>query len=67
MLEEFEILKTTELPLGEGLVHHGGRHMKMVKDDSGCWWLCDKEADPGKDLAKQGCWSCDKVIFTRGG
>jgi len=65
--EKFDVMKTTESELGHGLVHRGGRHMKMVKDNGGNWWLCDKTADPKKDLFTQGCWGCDEVIFTRGG
>jgi len=65
--EEPEILKTTETELGHGIVHHGGRHMRMFRDRNGNWWLCNDDADPQKDPKKQGCWSCDQIIFTRGG
>ena len=64
-----EIGETTKLEgyFGHGVTHHGGRPMKMVKDKEGNWWVCDKNADPNKDPKKQGCWSCDQLIFTRGG
>jgi hypothetical protein len=32
------------------------RPMKVVVNGKGNPWICDREADPSKDLAEQGCW-----------
>jgi streptogramin lyase len=45
--------------------HEAARPMKVVVDKSGCTWLCDADADEGKDLSEQGCWNCKDVAFTR--
>jgi hypothetical protein len=49
----------------EGSVHHAARPMKVVADNMGTRWLCDKEVDERKDLRKQGCWQCGELAFTR--
>ncbi len=52
---------------GHGVYHPGGRPMKVYVDDDGIMYLCDKDIDPNKPLKEQACWTCDKVLFTRGG
>ncbi len=51
--------------LGHGVVHPGARPMKVFLDDDGCMWLCDKDIDPTKGYAEQGCWRCKDMVFTR--
>ncbi len=53
--------------IGEGIVHEGARPMKVYVDDDGIMYLCDKDIDPSRPLKEQACWTCDKVLFTRGG
>lgn len=53
--------------LGHGVYHPSARPMKVYVDDDGVIYLCDKNIDPLKPLKEQGCWTCDKVLFTRGG
>ena len=53
--------------LGEGIYHPGARPMSVFVDDDGIMYLCDKDIDPKKPLKEQACWTCDKVLFTRGG
>ena len=53
--------------LGEGPVHESARPMKVFVGDDGYMYLCDKDIDPNKPLREQACWSCDEVLFTRGG
>ncbi|MDP8206572.1 MAG: hypothetical protein P9L92_07930 [Candidatus Electryonea clarkiae] len=53
--------------LGHGVVHPGARPMKVYVDDNGIMYLCDKDVDPDQPLAEQACWTCDQVLFTRGG
>jgi hypothetical protein len=51
-----------------GLYHHEpSRPIKFVKDNEGYGWLCDKKADPMRDLRVQGCWRCDEMAFPEGG
>lgn len=52
---------------GQGVYHPGARPMKVYVDDDGVLYLCDKDIDPSKPLKDQACWTCDKVLFTRGG
>lgn len=52
---------------GHGVVHPGARPMKVYVDDDGVMYLCDTDIDPSKSLKEQACWTCDKVLFTRGG
>jgi len=53
--------------LGHGIVHPSARPMKVYVED-GIMYLCDKELEPDKSLKNQAyCWTCDKVLFTRGG
>ncbi len=60
--------KAQEKPvLGEGIVHESARPMKVYVDDNGVMYLCDRDIDPNKPLKQQACWTCDKVMFTRGG
>ena len=59
--------KKEKLTLGEGVFHPGARPMKVFVDDNGVMFLCDKNIDPNKPLKEQACWTCDQVIFTRGG
>lgn len=59
--------KEEEVKLGEGIYHPGARPMKVYVDDDGVLYLCDKDIDPDKPLKEQACWTCDKVLFTRGG
>ena len=53
--------------LGHGVYHPGARPMKVFVDDDGVMYLCDKNIDPDKSLKEQACWTCDQVLFTRGG
>jgi len=53
--------------VGSGVVHEGARPMKVFVGDDGIMYLCDKNIDPSKSLKEQACWTCDKVLFTRGG
>ena len=53
--------------LGHGIYHPSARPMKVLVDDDGVMYLCDKDIDPDKPLKEQACWTCDKVVFTRGG
>ena len=60
--------KKKEKPvLGAGVYHPGARPMEVYVDDDGIMYLCDKDIDPNKPLKDQACWTCDKVLFTRGG
>ena len=60
--------KKEEKPaLGEGVVHPGARPMKVYVADDGIMYLCDKDINPQKPLKDQACWTCDQVLFTRGG
>jgi hypothetical protein len=45
--------------------HTAARPMKVVVDEKGCNWLCDREVDEGGDLEAQGCWRCSEMAFTR--
>ena len=45
--------------------HQSARPMKVVKDQDGELWLCDKGVDPNKDLREQECWNCREMPFTR--
>lgn len=51
--------------LGNGIYHPGARPMKVVIDNRGNWWLCDKNTSLNKDLKAQGCWRCQDMAFTR--
>lgn len=54
--------------LGNGIFHPSARPMKIVKDKSKVFWLCDSDCAPKKPCALLGgCWTLDQVIFTRGG
>jgi len=61
---------TTEKPekpiLGKGIYHPSARPMKVYVD-AGIMYLCDEKIDPQRPLKEQACWTCDKVLFTRGG
>lgn len=59
--------KKDEAKLGHGVVHPSARPMKVYVDDNGVMYLCDKDIDPNKPLRQQACWTCDQVLFTRGG
>jgi hypothetical protein len=45
--------------------HTPARPMKVIIDDKGTPWLCDKGVDPEGSLAEQGCWNCGEIAFTR--
>ena len=45
--------------------HHAARPMKVVADEAGTRWICDKEVDERRDLRQQGCWKCGELAFTR--
>jgi len=47
--------------------HKPARPLKFFKDANGDGWLCDKNIDPGADLAAQGCWRCEEMAFPTGG
>jgi len=49
----------------EARTHHAARPMKVVADEAGTRWLCDKMVDERRDLRKQGCWKCGELPFTR--
>ncbi len=51
-----------EIPVEES--HHAARPMKVIPDKSGEYWICDDDADPSGDLAKEGCWRCGDLAFT---
>ena len=53
--------------LGEGIYHPSARPMQVYVDDDGIMYLCDTDIDPNKPFKEQVCWTCDKVLFTRGG
>ncbi len=53
--------------MGEGILHESARPMKVYIGDDGVMYLCDKDIDPDKPLKGQACWTCDQVLFTRGG
>ncbi|MDP8240704.1 MAG: hypothetical protein P9X24_16570 [Candidatus Hatepunaea meridiana] len=53
--------------LGKGPVHPSARPMKVYVDDAGIMYLCDTDIDPSQPLKDQACWTCDQVLFTRGG
>ncbi|MFC2171414.1 hypothetical protein ACFLU6_02135 [Acidobacteriota bacterium] len=52
-----------EIP--NGTKHVAARPMKVVEDATGDTWICDADVDPSRDLAKQGCWRCGSLAFTR--
>ena len=62
-----KVKKKKEDKLGHGVYHPGARPMKVYVDDHGVMYLCDKDIDPTKPLKGQACWTCDQVLFTRGG
>lgn len=47
--------------------HKPARPLKFFKDRKGHGWLCDKDVDPERDLAAQGCWRCEEMAFPMGG
>jgi hypothetical protein len=47
--------------------HLPARPLKFFRDAEGYGWLCDKDIDPDRDLASQGCWRCDEMAFPTGG
>lgn len=53
--------------LGKGIVHPSARPMKVFVDDDGIMYLCDTDINPSLPLKDQACWTCDQVLFTRGG
>ena len=53
--------------LGSGVYHPSARPMRVYVDDDGIMYLCDKAVDPNKPMKEQACWTCDQVLFTRGG
>lgn len=53
--------------MGKGVLHESARPMKVYIGDDGIMYLCDKDIDPDKPLKGQACWTCDQVLFTRGG
>jgi hypothetical protein len=53
--------------LGSGVIHPSARPMKVYVDDQGVMYLCDKDIDQNKSLKGQACWTCDQVLFNRGG
>ena len=60
--------KKQEKPkLGEGILHESARPMRVYIGDDGVMYLCDKDVDRNKPLKEQACWTCDQVLFTRGG
>jgi len=59
--------KQEEAKMGAGIYNPGARPMKVYVDDDGVMYLCDKDVDRSKPLKDQACWTCDKVLFTRGG
>ena len=56
-----------EVRIGNGVYHPGARPMKVYVDENGVIYLCDKDIDPDKPIKDQACWTCDQVLFTRGG
>jgi len=52
--------------VGKGVLHPGARPMNVYVE-KGVMYLCDKNIDPRKTLKEQACWTCDEVLFTRGG
>jgi len=43
----------------------GTRPMKVVVDNNGNWWLCDKQVEDSGNLAGQGCWNYADMAFDR--
>jgi hypothetical protein len=62
-----ESTKKNESQLGSGVLHPSARPMKVYVDDYGVMYLCDRDIDPTKPLKNQACWTCDQVLFNRGG
>jgi hypothetical protein len=63
--DEIEETIMDERPkLGEGVVHEGARPLRVVRDQAGEPWLCDRDVDASKDLESQGCWRCRDLAFT---
>ncbi len=60
-----ETAKNEKPQIGKGIYHPGARPMQVLLDDNGCLWLCDKGIDPKKGFAKQNCWRCRDLQFTR--
>ena len=59
--------KQEKSKMGEGIFHESARPMKIYVDKKGVMYLCDKDIDPNKSLKSQACWTCDKILFERGG
>jgi G:T-mismatch repair DNA endonuclease (very short patch repair protein) len=47
--------------------HHAARPMKVIPDNRGEYWICDRVADRDADLRAQGCWPCGELAFTPSG
>jgi hypothetical protein len=60
--------KEQDKPLfGHGVYHPSARPMQVLVDDDGVLYLCDEDIDPNRPFKDQACWTCDQVLFTRGG
>jgi len=53
--------------LGKGIYHLSARPMEIYVDDKDIVYLCDKGIGLEKAIEEGRCWTCDKVLFTRGG
>jgi hypothetical protein len=53
--------------LGHGIYHPDARVMNVYVDDDGVMYLCDTNINPDMPLKDQACWTCDQVLFSRGG
>lgn len=51
--------------LGNGVRYSGARAMKVHVDESGNWWLCDRDVKSDGNFAQQGCWRYDTMPFDR--
>ena len=39
--------------------HQAARPRKIVVDNQGYPWLCDRNVNPEKNPQEQGCWACE--------
>ena len=45
--------------------YHAARPMKVVTDETGNMWICDKESLGEDNAPDQSCWECGSLNFTR--
>ena len=52
-----------EIPMTD--ISRGSQPLKVVADEEGNPWICDRDVDSSKDLAAQGCWQVGGEDSTR--